>query len=81
MCKGPVLLENGCWAKTSFHGIDREPLNQLASLDLRKRGGAPRNPAPRNHFFGGLPNHVQIIIFIKMFSSISLAACAKNTVE
>jgi len=32
-----------------------------ATQPLRERGGAPRNPAPRNHFWGGLPNHEQAI--------------------
>jgi len=43
-------------------------------------GRPPRNPAPRNHFWGRLPNHEQIICK-KLLSRVSLAAHAKQTVE
>jgi hypothetical protein len=41
---------------------------------LRGRGGAPRNPAPRKYFLGGLPNHEQIISNKPAFQSP--AGCA-----
>ena len=44
---------------------------------IRARGGAPRNPAPRNHFWGGLPDHEQIIC--KETASQSHAGCACET--
>ena len=55
------------------------PLEEISNaVQIRKRGGAPRNPAPRNHFWGGLPNHEQIICKKTAFQSLAGCACETN---
>ena len=53
----------GLLLRNVFHGEHAFAVRRTSEVDFstRKRGGAPRNPAPRDHFRGGLPNHEQII--------------------
>jgi len=76
----PYELQNRNTLHNCLQGKARYPFGQVPVQPvptLRKRGGAPRNLAPRNHFWGGLPNHEQIIC--KKPASQSLAGCACET--
>jgi len=53
------------------------PVNNRESDCVKERGGAPRNPAPGRHFWGGLSNHEQSVC--KTPALQSLAGCACET--
>jgi len=44
---------------------------------FERKGGAPRNLAPRNHFWRGLPNHEHTICKKPAFQSLAGCACKK----
>jgi len=62
-----------CRRPSWTHRVEQEPPPD----STRERGGAPRKPAPRNHIWGGLPNHAQMICTKNVFQSLAGCACEK----